>query len=392
MRKFAYILSLIVIFTIPWEDAVTIAGLNSVTRYAGIIASGVWLVSIFFRRKLRRLNAFHVLLILFSLWNVVSLTWTIEYDYTYQQAKTYLQLFLLILIIWDLITTKEELYAAMQAYILGCYIAIITTIINYVIGRTIRVYDIGRYAGVGNAVELALTLTLGLPLAWHLATSSQTQNNKFLRTLNFIYIPLSLFAILLTGTRMALFAVIPAFIYILWTYGRIKPLIRISSFFALMGSMFFLEELIPSTTLERLGTIFNSIASGDLGGRVILWKESLSIFSQSPLIGIGSGALRSPLVLGTQAHNTFISVLTELGLFGFLLFLFILIIVFRQIFLQEKDLSRLWIAILSIWVIGVSTLTWEHRKVTWLLFTFLIIGSSFHKNNSRRLNNIYPEH
>jgi O-antigen ligase len=390
VRRFAFLLSLIVIFTIPWEDAITIAGLNSVTRYAGIIASGVWLVSVFFRRKIRRLNAFHVFLILFSLWNVASLIWTVEYDYTYQQAKTYLQLFLLILIIWDLITTRDELYSAIQAYILGCYIAIITTIINYSIGRTIRVYDIGRYAGVGNAVELALTLTLGLPLAWHLATSNQTKNNKFLRTVNFVYIPLSLFAILLTGTRMALFAVIPAFIYILWTYGRIKPLIRVSSFFALMGSMFFLEELIPSTTIDRLGTIITSIASGDLGGRVILWKKSLLIFSQSPLIGMGSGVLRSPLVLGTQAHNTFISVLAELGLIGFLLFLFILIIVFQHIFFQEKDLSRLWMAIFSIWVIGVSTLTWENRKVTWLIFTFIIIGASFHKNNSRKLSNLYP--
>jgi O-antigen ligase len=389
VRKFAFILSLVVIFTIPWEDAFTIAGLNSITRYAGILASGVWLVSVFFRRKIRRLNAFHVFLIVFSLWNVASLIWTVAYDYTYEQAKTYLQLFLLILIIWDLITTKNELFTAMQAYVLGCYIAIVTTIINYSIGRTIRVYDIGRYAGVGNAVELALTLTLGLPLAWHLATANQTQNNKFLRTVNFIYIPLSLFAILLTGTRMALLAVIPAFIYILWTYGRIKPLIRVSSFFALMGSMFFLEELIPSTTIDRLGTIINSITSGDLGGRVILWKRSLLIFTQSPLIGMGSGVLRSPLVLGTQAHNTFISVLAELGLIGLLLFLFILIIVFQHIFLQEKDLSRLWMAIFSIWVIGVSTLTWEHRKVTWLLFTFIIIGASIHKSNSRKLNNLY---
>jgi O-antigen ligase len=278
----------------------------------------------------------------------------------------------------------------MQAYVLGCYIAIVTTIINYSIGRTIRVYDIGRYAGVGNAVELALTLTLGLPLAWHLATANQTQNNKFLRTVNFIYIPLSLFAILLTGTRMALLAVIPAFIYILWTYGRIKPLIRVSSFFALMGSMFFLQELIPSTTIDRLGTIINSITSGDLGGRVILWKRSLLIFTQSPLIGMGSGVLRSPLVLGTQAHNTFISVLAELGLIGLLLFLFILIIVFQHIFLQEKDLSRLWMAIFSIWVIGVSTLTWENRKATWLIFTFIIIGASFHKNNSQNLSNLNP--
>jgi hypothetical protein len=63
-------------------------------------------------------------------------------------------------IISDLYTTSNALNQAMQAYILGAYFAIISTINNYILGREITLYSGGRFAGVGNAVELALILTL----------------------------------------------------------------------------------------------------------------------------------------------------------------------------------------------------------------------------------------
>src|SRR4030066_1100908 len=117
MRKLAYILSLILIFTIPWEDAITIAGLNSITRYAGIIVAGAWVVSKFFSGKIRKPHFFHIIAIFFILWNIASLSWTVAYDYTYQQAKTYLQLIILIYIIWDLYTPSKELNKAIKPYV-----------------------------------------------------------------------------------------------------------------------------------------------------------------------------------------------------------------------------------------------------------------------------------
>jgi O-antigen ligase len=376
MRKIAYILFLIVIFTIPWEDAVTIANLNSITRYAGVLASGVWLISIFFRRKIRKPHIFHVFVVLFVLWNIASLTWTIAYDYTYQQAKTYAQLIILIVIIWDLITNENELNNAMQAFILGCYVAIITTVNNFIIGREIKIYEAGRFAGVGNAVELALTLTLGIPIAWHLASSINNQNqNKILRFINFAYIPAALLAILLTGTRMALFALVPAVIYITGTFKRLKPGLRVSSLIVIVGAIFWLEPLIPKSTLERLGTTGISIASGDLGGRVYLWIQSLAIFYVHPIIGAGSRALNSPYVLGTMAHNTFFSILAEVGLIGFILFISILVITLHQSLKQEKSYAVLWLSVFAIWFIGVLTLTWEYKKTTWLILSLIIVGA-----------------
>jgi len=81
------------------------------------------------------------------------------------------------------------------------------------------------------------------------------------------------------------------------------------------------------------------------------------------------------------AHNTFLSVLTEVGLLGFILFMCVLAVTIHQSIKQEKNYAFLWIAILTIWSIGVFTLTWEYRKATWLILTLIIVGANI-KNKS----------
>jgi O-antigen ligase len=385
MRKLAYILSVVLIFTIPWEDAVSIVGVSSVTRYIGIVTSAVWLVSTLLRKKVRKPHIFHLFVLLFIIWNLTSLFWTLAVDESIQLVKTYVQLFIFMYIIWDLYLTLKAVNKALQVFVFGCFILIFTTVINYTLGREISLYSGGRYAGVGNANELALILTLGLPIAWHLATSRDNQDRyTILQILNFAFIPGALFAILLTGTRTAIFAVIPAFAYIIGTTRRLKPILRYSSLVFLVGAMFWLEPLIPRSIIERLGTTGASIITGDLGGRVNLWLQSLSLFYIHPLFGIGSGALSSPLVIGAMAHNTFLSVLTEVGLIGFVLFTCILVIVVQQAINQKKAYAILWTTILTIWAIGVFTLTWEYRKVTWLFLTLVVVGANLDHREIRQ--------
>jgi O-antigen ligase len=68
------------------------------------------------------------------------------------------------------------------------------------------------------------------------------------------------------------------------------------------------------------------------------------------------------------AHNTFLSVLVELGIVGALL-LFALLASVLCSALRAGYLERcLWITLLLTWTVGVSALTWEYRKPTWLLF------------------------
>ncbi len=377
MRRIALALSFALVFLIPWENAITVAGMGTLTRVFGFLVAGIWLASVLAGGRLRRLHPFHLLVCLFLFWNVLTLFWSIDVDLTVQQLKTYGQLALLVWILWDLYTTPADLHAALQAYILGAYVSIGSTIYSYVTGTGALVATEGRYAGANlNAVDLALILALGLPVAWHLANfPGGSVWSRIFRVVNYAYIPLALFAMALTGSRMALFAAGPALLYILVTSNRLRPFSRATIMAALVAAALVLRSYLPESVLDRLSTTSSSISAMDLGGRVDIWRQGVAVFLAHPFWGIGSGAFRAAVPVGAVAHNTFLSVLTELGLAGFSLLAGILAIVVYLAALQPKPYRLLWLTLLVVWAVGVFTLTWEVRKPTWLFLGLLVTSA-----------------
>ena len=377
MRSIPFYLSLALIFTIPWENAVTVGALGTLARVTGMVTVTIWLGSALLERRFRRPHLFHAAVCIFGLWNILSLYWTADQVWTSQRIATYLQMALLVYVLWDLYRTTQALRAGLQAYILGAYVSIGSTILNFLHGHQIERYAEGRFAGADvNACDLVVILAMGLPVAWHLATTSgDSVKDRILQPLNYLYIPASLFAITLTASRIALFAVIPAVLYIAGTANRIRPSFRLLMLVAFIATLFIVKGHIPNATFERLSTVGSSIEHMDLNGRVRLWRASITTFSDHPILGIGSGALCSPRELGGVAHNTFISVLTELGMVGFIFFAFILSIVIYHAIRQSGMLSGLWVTVLAIWCIGVSSLTFEYAKTTWLFFSLVVISA-----------------
>jgi O-antigen ligase len=380
MQKFARFVVLVFIFTIPWENAFIVSTLGSLTRVIGLAAAGIWIISVIFRNRLRKIQIYHIVVFLFILDNVASIIWTLDYDYTLAHLKTYLQLGILAWMLWDLITTSESMRDALQAFILGGYVVIASSFYNFLSGQTISQYEYGRFSGAGqNAVELALILSLSVPIAWHLATNANAgAGSNTSKVINFAYIPTALAATILTGSRTALLTLIPAFIYIFGSVQRLKPIYRLIIAIIFILSVFIGQSFIPQATLARLGTIGDSISAGDIGGRVALWKESFSIFLDHFLLGIGSGALVSPDQMGGAAHNTFLSVLAELGLIGIVLFVGILFIVFMNAITQPKAYAILWLTVLSVWLIGIQSLTYEYTKSTWFFLNMIVISASIY--------------
>ncbi len=380
MRVAALWLSLVLVFTIPWEDALSVAGLGTLTRVIGLLVATVWLGSALSALRFRKPHPFHIAIFFFVLWNVLSLFWSLGADWTEQQIRTYIQLAILAWILWDLYTTPKALRMALEAYILGAYVTIASTILNYLAGQKISAYE-ERYAGSNvNANDLALILALGLPVAWYLAVSAAKGKKTSLFTLlNYAYVPAALFAIILTATRTALFAAAPAVVYMVGTANRLKLFHRVLILAALAGVFPF----TPQSSIERLGTVGSSLSTGDLGGRGRLWQASMGVFSKHPFLGVGSGALQTPTLLSRVAHNTFLSVSAELGLIGLSFFVVMLAIVAYQAANQPKWLSWLWLTVLMIWVIGAFSLTWEYRKTTWLFLSLIVISASLFRRGDR---------
>jgi O-antigen ligase len=376
MRTLTYWASLILIFTIPFEKLITFGDHDAptFTKFLGLFVAGVWLASVFVTDKFRKPRPFHLAVILFVLWNIVSVFWSKNADQALSRAMTYLQLVGLVLVLWDIYLTPAMVRVGLQAYILGGYISVGSTISNFVTGITAH-EQIVRYTATGfNENEISLVLALGIPIAWYLAVFAQEgRYARWLRWINYAYVPLSLFAILLTASRGGLISTFPAFLFILATFTRLRLLPRVLLFLALIGALFAVQSFVPESSYERLAGASDEIAEGDLTGRVDIWLGGLDLFLEHPLIGVGTGMFQFSTVLQRAAHNAYLEILVELGLIGFILFLIVLMLATYHAMRLPKWESRLWLAVLVIWAVSVSALSLQYRKPTWLVLSLPVI-------------------
>jgi O-antigen ligase len=390
VRKLTYQLTLVLIFTLPWEDSLSIPGLGSFARLMGFVVAGFWLGTILVEGAFRKPSFFHVLVLLFILWNCVGVFWSSDVGSTIERVKTYGQIFLLIFIYWDVFRNREDLVGGLQAFVLGAYVLIVSTIYNYLAGNIAVQYE-GRYSATGvNANDVALILILGLPIALSigmqlLLVPRRNIKGTILHALDLLYIPLSIFSIVLTGSRTSLIAVIPFVIFIVGTQ-RIKVEQKILIFVILLVSLLALLPFVPQSVITRIGTIGNSISEADLGGRVTMWRKSILVLAHHPILGVGSGAIDR--AIGGAVHNTLISIVTETGFIGLVLFLCVLGLVVYLVARLPRRTSGLWLAIFTTWAIGAFSLSWEFRKITWIILSFIIIESGIGEQVGEQEKNI----
>jgi O-antigen ligase len=139
---------------------------------------------------------------------------------------------------------------------------------------------------------------------------------------------------------------------------------------------------IPQSAKDRLATIPEEIRGGAMSGRRNLWRSSYESFLEHPYLGIGwGGHMRIKLKYsrsdeGKVAHNVYLSVLAETGIVGFVLYFSVLgICVYRLKELPPLE-RNLWIVLCLTWAIGAASITWDVRKVTWILFGLLSVQTA----------------
>ena len=376
LRKTAFWLSVIFIFIIPWESGAVVEGVGPVARGVGLAVTAFWLGVVLITGRFRRLHPFHIAVLLFLLWNVMSLLWTINTQRTFDRLETYVQLTVMVFLIWDLYTTKNRVRIGLQAYVLGAYITVWSVLGNYFSGVTTG--QSGRFSGFNfNENTLALILVIALGFAWYLAVSANVDEQKkrswgyLLRLANYAFVPLALFAIILTASRTAVISAIPFFWFMLGSTTRLKPSSRLLVAVGMVIALLFLQPLVPQTSIERLSTTSGELTEGDLNGRRQLWEIGKEAFLQRPINGWGSGVFKT-LSGGQVAHNTYLSVLAESGFIGFVFFSAMMFTALFQVKKLDKLMAVLWLTIFLSWAIGVSSMTWELRKPTWLIMSLAL--------------------
>jgi O-antigen ligase len=368
--RLAFALLWLLVFAIPWEDAVTIPGFGTGTRLIGIPALILGVIAVIERGRVRHPGAGHVIMILFALWATVSYLWSVDPEETLVAASSYRQLLAMVWLIWELAPGLREQMLLLNAYVLGTFVSGIDTAYEF-LSHHEAAYQ--RYTGGGsNPNDLALLMALSIPASYYLLIQSKGWMVWVYR----LQLILAGTTILLSAARGGFLAGLVAFSIVPLIYQRSSGRRRIAALLTtalvICGGLAFL----PASSWERLSTIPDELREGTLTGRTLIWGAGLDVFREHPFLGVGAAGFRESVnrALSEEivAHNTFLSILVEEGVIGFSLFCTLLGVLALSVSAMPSLPRRFWIVILAVWVVGVSSLTWEIRKPTWFFFGLLM--------------------
>jgi O-antigen ligase len=378
LRRIVYWLSLVFIFMLPWEGVIQVAGgAGTAAKFLGLLVGALWLVNVFITGRMRNPDPFLGATALFVLWNAVSVLWSAAPGQSLRHVATMIQCLGFVLILWDVYRTRTALLAGLQAYVLGVYVAVMSAVLNFLNASTSFAHYERYSPGLTHPDGFGFVVALGIPLAWYLAGPASPDQRNLIRIVNYAYIPAALFGIALSGTRTALIASIPGMVFGLASLTSLRLPTRTAIFVVLITSLYLLTPVVePLRSFERLATTHAEARQGNLSGRRDQWRESLASFGERPILGVGTNMFRSVNNQGKVAHNSFLSILIELGLIGLALFGAVVMIAVIHA-LRQPGWHRIFcLVILLVWAIGASALTWEDRKTTWLFMGMVVVSAA----------------
>jgi O-antigen ligase len=393
MRPIAYWLAVAFIFCVPWENAVHLGGLGRGSKFLGMALALAWAGSVLLRRRLRNPDGFQKAYFLLVAWSGITFYWSIDAGASALGFLTYTQLFFMVYIIWDLCETETAIENALQAYVLGAYISSFSIVLEFLKAPDARFPEHERLRGLGTEVDgIALIVAIAVPAAWYLAASpTHGEGSAGRRLLNFLYVPVGLFAVVITGTRGATLALLPAAIFIFWSLRHARPAHRLAALGTLAAAILVLVVYAPRGPLARIQSATTATDLGSeesaLSGRWSIWVESGHAFLERPIVGAGLDAHRTAVSSGLnevrtfriaekEAHNTYISVLVETGIVGFAILATMIVIVIKRIRRLAGWRAWYWSAQVSVLAIGAMSLSLEDSKSIWIFLSLCVATSA----------------
>jgi hypothetical protein len=390
MRRLAYLLSLALVFSVPWEAGIQFHALGTGSKLLGFVASAVWLVSLLGRGRVRAFDQFHHVYFLFLVWSGLTLFWSIDTNATSTGFLTYAQIFVMAIMVWDLFDTRRAIDTAVQMYVLGAYVTSGSLILKYLTspGPKCAVCH-SRINALGFQTDgIALIVAIAAPAAWYLAMApGRSRGSRLLRIVNAGYLPVGLMGIALTGTRGATLASIPTALLIIWSLRHATRRLRAIALVTVACAVLLLIGYAPSLQLNRIATATSATQLGQqgssLGDRWYIWVASTRVFLGHPFVGVGVDSHRAAVapLLGQEtvykdylkeAHNTYLSVLVETGMVGFALLLALILSVVRRVRSLTGWDRWYWSTQLGVLAIGAMSLSLEDSKSIWIFMSLAI--------------------
>lgn len=328
--------------SLPIEDLLPGIGPATGARVLGMTVFGVWIAG----KLLRRESWIHIFksplilgVILFLGWSIASILWADHKDFTISGLISQVQLIALALLVIDLVNTWDRAVWVVRFMVLGGIIAAVFTAEQYFIAGIRRAGD-GISGGVNFTASSLVSL---MPFAFYLIRSRARGFWSFLGTL---YVPLGIVAVTVTFSRTSyIFLMLVLFIHALLLMRSRSGIFLILLISSVLVAVYF--SVPQGEITERVDsispTLANWITPDEVNSyaadvRAYHWQVGFEMYKDSPLLGVGFGnfgilfidyqfevqglpdIFRNP----RSPHSSYVGLLTELGVLGLGLFLFIL--------------------------------------------------------------------
>lgn len=388
---------LIFAFTIPWEFSLDLGPpLGNVARIAGLVLLLAAIPAVLETGRIRAPGLMQWLVLVLYLLVCCSVFWTIDRAATFERIRGFFQELMIVWVVWEFADTPEDLRALLRAFIAGSWVLAILTVLNFSSPEAMAAGQY-RFAAYGeDPNDVARFLDLGFPIAALLANSAGgkwLQSRWAERVLAYGYLPLGLFAVLLTASRGGFLAAVVALIGCVFLLGRGHGRIVLTGMFALpvLAAGFWLA--VPREIFDRLATIPEQLRGGDLNQRLNIWSAGWRAFTHAPLFGSGSGAFVSAAGLARidTAHNTALSIAVGTGLVGLSIALLILAAAILAALQTRGALRSALLISLLVWAVTSLVATVEESRTTWLLFALVGVAGRMAIEDHTDMASCFPD-
>jgi O-antigen ligase len=374
MRRIAWGLLLLFAFAIPWEYSLDLGEpLGNVARMAGLLLIVAAIPAVLQAGRMRTPGPMQWVVLAFYLWFCCSYFWTIEPVATLDRVRGYFQEVMIVWLIWEFAESPRDLRSLLRAYVAGSWVLATLTLANFASPEAIANGQIRFVAEGQDPNDAARFLDLGFPLA---ALLFDGESCRWGRLLALGFLPLGLFAVLLTASRGGALAAMIGLASCVFLLARGHARRAVAGLLIIPAMAAALWLLVPQATFERLATISEQAQSGDLNDRVNIWTVGWHAFARAPLFGNGAGTFASAAGLApvNTAHNTALSILVTGGLCGLSLAVGIVALAVWSVFKTRGMLRWALATALLVWAIASLAATVEESRTTWLLLALIALA------------------
>jgi len=248
---------------------------------------------------------------------------------------------------------------------------------------------------VGDPNYFSVSALLCIPLAFSLM---QERRPRWMRSFAAVCLVLMILAITVAASRGGFLGFIASFLFVLWRSRH-----RARNFALLACLIVPLSIFAPISPLARLlNPTYSDAEATD--SRYALWAGGLRMIEENWLTGVGVGNFKALATAYQQpgeavqaiAHNTYIELTAELGIFGLLIFLAVPIAAFASLEKTRTEALRLQSSLLYHSATGIQGgliayavaaffVSAEYQRLFWFMIFLSICLSALTRQIARRL-------